>query len=178
MKILAICGSPRKGNTEFMLRTVLDECKAKGAETELILLREKDVKHCTGCDKCYQSEEPCYIDDDMKQIISKLKDADVIIYGTPNYFRNVSGMMKIFIDRTNEMIDPNKLKGKKFAFVAVGGQDLNSTEWCKKILTNYCNTFDLDLIGSVLAKAEGPKDLDDNKEVIELLKNLAQKISK
>jgi len=48
MKVLGICGSPRKGNTEWMLDTILKSFAVKGAETEIILLRKKNVKTCKG----------------------------------------------------------------------------------------------------------------------------------
>ncbi|MFC1919698.1 hypothetical protein ACFLWX_02780 [Chloroflexota bacterium] len=41
IEMVGICGSPRKANTEWMLRKLLDDAAEAGAETELILLREK-----------------------------------------------------------------------------------------------------------------------------------------
>ena len=46
MKVVGVCGSPRKGNTEWMLRKLLERAAEAGADTELILLREKVV--CDG----------------------------------------------------------------------------------------------------------------------------------
>ena len=47
MKILGICGSPREGNTLFLLKKALETCKELGVETELIhagLLKIADRK--------------------------------------------------------------------------------------------------------------------------------------
>ncbi len=44
MKILAICDSPRKGNTEFILKRILTKAETLGAKTELVLLREKRIE--------------------------------------------------------------------------------------------------------------------------------------
>ncbi len=52
MRLLGICGSPRKGNTEWMLARVLESAREAGAETELVLLRQKDIKLCRGCLTC------------------------------------------------------------------------------------------------------------------------------
>ena len=41
MKILAINGSPRKGNTDFMLQTILGSAKA---DSEIIYLRDKKIE--------------------------------------------------------------------------------------------------------------------------------------
>jgi len=52
MKVVGICGSPRKGNTEWMLRKLLGGAAKAKAETELILLREKNISWCDGCLSC------------------------------------------------------------------------------------------------------------------------------
>ena len=52
MKVVGICGSPRLGNTEWMLRKLLEVASNTGVQTDLILLREKDIKGCDGCLSC------------------------------------------------------------------------------------------------------------------------------
>ena len=52
MKIIGISGSPRRGNTEWMLKTLIQEAAKNGAEVELLLLRKIDVRMCRGCLTC------------------------------------------------------------------------------------------------------------------------------
>ena len=67
LKIIGIVGSPRKdGNTEFMVKTALDEINKHGIETELITLHDKNISYCIGCDKC-KSTNQCIINDDTKR---------------------------------------------------------------------------------------------------------------
>jgi multimeric flavodoxin WrbA len=122
MKIIAICGSPRKGNTEFILKRILTKAEELGARTELILLREKRIEFCNGCLSCDSTGE-CNIRDDMQIIYPKLEEADLIIFGSPNYFNNMSGMMKNFIDRLLPFYYEDKLKDKKIVAVVVGASD-------------------------------------------------------
>jgi len=177
-KILAICGSPRKGNTEFMLKTLLKSAAQKGAETELILLRKYNIKPCTGCDVCFGTQMPCPIKDDMQEIYDDLLEADVIVLGSPNYFKNVSAQMKLFMDRTDPLCNPPKLKGKKAAIVCVGGQDLDSTRFCENVIKEFLKYHQMKFTGSVLAKAESPGDLNNNKLIIKKLRELGEKIVK
>jgi multimeric flavodoxin WrbA len=167
MKILGICGSPRKGNTEQMLDWVLESCKAGGAEVEMIKLREHNIKFCTGCNACYGTDRSCVIEDDMEKIISKLLETDCIIFGSPNYFNNVSGMMKNFIDRTNPLCDPPLLKGKVGASVLVGARPKKDLEVVRSIVDNYFEVImKMSSTGSVLAQAEDPGEVtkqDDTK---------------
>ncbi len=116
-KILAISGSHRKGNTEWLLKTLLDEVRKQGAKTDLVLLRRKQIKVCDGCLTCDKLKK-CHLEDDMRGIYHKLLESDVIVLGTPVYFDNVSGMMKNFIDRLNPTCE--ELAGKHLATVVVG----------------------------------------------------------
>ena len=76
MKILGICGSPRKGNTEFLLRETIKVAKEKGAEVELIFLREKRIEFCDGCLRCDETGK-CHLRDDMQEIYKKLEESDI-----------------------------------------------------------------------------------------------------
>jgi multimeric flavodoxin WrbA len=177
-KILAICGSPRKGNTEFILRTLIKAAAEKGAETELVLLREKNIAPCIGCDICFGTQMPCKIKDDMQDIIDTMLESDVIVLGSPNYFKNVSAQMKLFMDRTNSIINPPKLKGKKSAIVCVGGQQLSNTRYCENVIKEFLKDHKMKIVGSVLAKAESPGDLNNNRIIIKKSKELGEKLAK
>ena len=105
MKIIGISGSPRKGNTEWMISTLLAEAARSGAETELLLLRKMDVRMCRGYLSCEQGgrerKGSCVIKDDMAEVYPKLLAADAIVLATPAYFEMLSGLLKNFLDRTN-----------------------------------------------------------------------------
>ncbi|TKJ17524.1 hypothetical protein CEE44_03235 [Candidatus Woesearchaeota archaeon B3_Woes] len=177
MNILGICGSPRKGNTEFMLNSVLDFAKERGVETELLLLKGLKIENCTGCDICFNEGKPCYIKDDFSNVLDKMLDSDAIVFGSPNYFKNVSGLMKTFMDRTNEIVKDSKLGGKNAAFVCVGGQSIDNTMFCGDIFSEFIKEHKMNLIGSVIAKAEAPNDLQKNDMVVDECKKLGEKLA-
>ncbi len=179
MKILSICGSPRKGNTEFMLRTLLKSAEYSGAETELVLLREKDIKFCDGCHACKGGSGKCSIKDDMDEIRDKLLLADVIVFGSPIYYDCVTGLLKNFIDRINPLY--TKLKGKKFAFVIVGqlkGKDGEvSRKFIIDFLKNISDIHEMNFIGYVYGISVDPDEISKDEQVIKQLKNLGKKIT-
>lgn len=122
-KVLLICGSNRKGNTEYILTQLsnyLNNC-------ELILLRNKNIEYCKGCLACHYNNE-CIIKDDIKLIIRQLINANLIVFGVPNYFDNVSGLFKNFIDRLHPLFKSQQLKNKKVIFIFVGGGNEKGTE--------------------------------------------------
>lgn len=102
MKILALNGSPRgeSGNTEVILKPFLKGCREAGAEVETVYLKDKDIKHCSGCFTCWtKTPGKCIYKDDMEALLDKISEADVMVYATPLYYYTVTGIMKDFMDR-------------------------------------------------------------------------------
>ena len=153
MKVIGISGSPRRGNTEFMVKTILDRLEAKGIETELILLRKKDIRTCRGCLACEDRKGICVIKDDINGILPLITEADGMVLGTPVYFEMVSGMLKNFMDRTCPVW--TKLEGKKIAGTAVAEEGIGKAVDNLKTFANVCG---MDWAGSVTALAKLPGD--------------------
>jgi len=127
MKLIGICGSPRKdGNTEMMLKEVLKGAEEKDVKTELIRLAGKNIEYCLGCDDC---KFPCEIRDDMDEIYEKIIKADIIVIGSPIYYCTVSGLLKNFMDRCTCLLHPEpKLKNKVGGAVTVSGYFVGNAE--------------------------------------------------
>lgn len=103
MKVVGICGSPKKQNstTAFGLNKALESVEACGVRTELIELSRYSFQGCIDCGKC-RKEYTCSLDDDFtRELIPLLKDDDIkgIILASPVYFGGVTHLMKAFIDR-------------------------------------------------------------------------------
>lgn len=102
MKAVAINGSPRKGgNTEILLRRVLDVLDGAGWETDLVRVANKEIRGCIACYKCFENKDMrCAVDNDMfNDVMERLVRADAMIFGTPTYFTDVSADLKAVIDR-------------------------------------------------------------------------------
>jgi multimeric flavodoxin WrbA len=109
MKIAVFNGSPRKsaGNTHVMVEAFLEGARKVGAETEMVFLAEKNIKPCLGCFGCWtKTPGQCVQDDDMKDLLP-LAGADILVFATPVYVDNVTGIMKNFIDRMIVGGDPH-----------------------------------------------------------------------
>lgn len=107
MKIHAVNGSPRKAkNTATLLNKALDGAAAAagaGAETELINLYDYSFTGCRSCFACKRlggkSYGRCAVNDELRPVLEKLAEADVIIFGSPIYLANITGQMKCFLER-------------------------------------------------------------------------------
>lgn len=104
MKVIAINGSPRKNwNTATLLKQALEGADSQGAKTELINLYDYDYKGCISCFACKlkdgKSYGKCAVNDDLKPILKKIKEADAVILGSPIYFGMTTSGIRAFIER-------------------------------------------------------------------------------
>jgi len=101
-KVIGIVGSPRAGgNTEQFMKIALSEIKSKGGiDTELILLKDKEIKPCIHCRVCRTGNKAtCSIKDDFLPIFKKMVKADGILLGSPVYFGSAYAKLKALIER-------------------------------------------------------------------------------
>jgi len=171
MNVIAISGSPRKGNTEWMLNRLLEILAQSGAKVELILLRKKEIKRCTGCLTCEDRRGFCKLKDDMQDIYPKLLETNAIILGSPVYFEMISGLLKNFIDRTCPIW--TKMKGKPMAGLAVAEEGIGQAIQNIKTYASVCG---MPWTGSVMALAKVPGEVARNKNIEQRLIRLAKKL--
>jgi multimeric flavodoxin WrbA len=102
MKAIAINGSPRGGgNTEIMLKKVLEPLEAAGWSTEYLRIGGQPVRGCMACMKCVEKRNGrCIIEGDVvNEYLEIMYAADAIILGSPTYFADVTSELKALIDR-------------------------------------------------------------------------------
>lgn len=117
MKAIAINGSPRPGgNTEILLKRVLEPLEAAGWNTEYLKVGGRPVRGCMACFKCFEKKDMrCAIEQDtMNEFLEKIYEADAVILGSPTYFTDVSTEMKALLDRAGmvALANDGALKGK------------------------------------------------------------------
>ena len=110
MKVTIFNGSPRgkKGNTQVMVKEFSKGARQAGAEVENVFLVKKKIRPCRGCFTCWiKTPGICVIKDDMAELIQKFGESDIVVFATPVYVDNVTGIMKNFMDRLIPFIDPH-----------------------------------------------------------------------
>ena len=102
-KVLILSTSLRGGsNSDILARECERGAKEAGHEVEYISLKGKEIKYCIGCLSC-QTKGSCVLQDDVAEIMAKVKDAEVIVYATPIYYYEMAGQMKTLLDRLNPL---------------------------------------------------------------------------
>ena len=125
MKIIALVGSPRRGkNTQSLVESILNCAAQKGAAVKMYHLADL---HYQGCQSCYacKGADNCALPDDVTPILAEVAQADAVVLGTPIYMWQMSGQLKLFVDRLFAFYRygrPSKLPpGKKVLLAASQG---------------------------------------------------------
>ncbi len=101
-----------------------------------------------------------------------MKEADVLIVGSPTYYWNVSGVVKDFIDRTNPLYNTESLKGKVGVAVAVAEE--NGQELALYAISSFFELQGMKQIGSI-AIVRGDKPVGETE--LEMAKTLGKRIA-
>ena len=102
MNVIAVSGSPRKNrNTEKMLAEALSGSATQGAQTKLIRLYDLNFKGCKSCLACKRigAQRKCFVKDDLSPVLEELSNADALIFGSPIYFMELTGVMHSCLER-------------------------------------------------------------------------------
>ena len=122
-KIVAYIGS-RKGknsNTYKFTEAILNasQSKDKDIDFEIVTANDFVIKPCIGCENCFLNGT-CVLDktDEAGKLKEKLLAADMVIFSSPVYAHNVSGDMKVFIDRISYWLHNMKFNRKYAAVIS------------------------------------------------------------
>ncbi len=106
MKILFINGSPnREGNTAALAETLL-----KGKEYETLQLTDYRIG----------SYGQTFEDDQLVEVIAKMKEAEVVVVGSPLYWHNICGSVRNVLDRFYGLVENGAFSGRKLYFLFQG----------------------------------------------------------
>ena len=178
MNVLGISGSMRAdGNTAILVRKILELVDAEQCseiKTEFISLAGKEIKPCTGCEKCKEKKWCVIENDDWDSIIMEVLDCDVLVIGSPTYYYDVCGHLKNFIDRTYSLYHDRKLAGRNAAVVAVCAE--RGCERTLETLEGFVNTHEFSYLGYTCGKAYLPGEILNDTHAMDGAHAVAQKI--
>ncbi len=97
--LLAFVGSARRdGNTDLLTSEAIWAARAEGLAVRRVRLADLDLRPCHGCMRC--TDGRCHVhSDDMNRLMVDMRGASALLFATPVYFWNVSGLMKTLWDR-------------------------------------------------------------------------------
>ena len=104
-KIIIIDGGPRKNfNTASMLQSFAEGAASVSDQIEVktVRLYGLDYKGCISCLACKLKDKAsnvCKFKDALTPVLEDIATADGLVLGSPNYFGEVTGQMRAFLER-------------------------------------------------------------------------------
>jgi multimeric flavodoxin WrbA len=176
MKVISILGSPKgEGNTAAILDEIERPLKENGAEVVRYCLGKCRINYCVGCKSCFGDGGLCVQNDDVQTIINDLFESNLVIVASPSYWGDVTGQMKVLIDRCTpycnvkhtDRITASKIKGVAVAVRA--GRNKAENENLVHTIEHFLGHLNIPLISNFTA--EGIDTAEDLTNRPELLKN-------
>lgn len=184
--VIVINGSAREGgNTDALLDKF--EAGAQNYESGVVhfRLRDLNIGDCQGCYLCREKSE-CGQDDDMTAIRKAIQDSGLLIFASPLYWCEVTGLMKTFIDRLYFYYHPNTkslISDKKAIIICPLGETENiehETELMIEFNRRAFRSLEIELLDIMLFPGlyedrdnyKKPKYLDSMKQLGMQLKSL------
>ena len=178
MKVIGIVGSPRtNGNTNVLVQQVLEGAAEAGAETRTFLLNEMNYRGCQGCNYCKAHDE-CKLEDDLVEVFNELAAADGVVFGSPIYFGQFTGQMRLFLDRCYSLINadfsPRLPAGKKAVIIGTqGAPDPAAFKGVYEEFRGQISSFmRMDVKDTIVGVGyHAPGEVKDDSELMEKAKN-------
>jgi multimeric flavodoxin WrbA len=104
-KIIIIDGGPRATfNTASMLKKFAEGASSVSNEIEVktVRLYGLDYKGCMSCMACKikgKASQVCKYKDALTSVLEEIAQADGLVLGSPNYFGEITGQMRAFLER-------------------------------------------------------------------------------
>lgn len=123
MRVTAFVGSARKKHTYQAAEKFLQHLQSMGdVDYEIVVLNDYNLKICRGCKLCLdKGEELCPLRDDRDILMEKIKQSEGVLFASPNYSFQVSGMMKVFLDRFGYLFHRPQYFGKTCSSIVAQG---------------------------------------------------------
>ncbi len=185
MKAVCILGSPKpNGNTATILKEIFRAFEEQGIQTAMHCLSEETIHYCTGCKSC-AVDGKCIHNDDVQKIICEILQSQIVILASPSYWGDITGQMKVFIDRCTPYCNTNpaslfKAANLKGIAVAVrAGPNRAENENLIHTFEHFLGHLDIPLVASFTAEGiDTPQDLNHKPEILKMAYDFAKSLFK
>lgn len=99
MKVVVLNGSPRRGGVVSQMLGHVAASLPEGCRVEEVFVHELRVKPCSGCMRCRTLGRCVLPEDGAHRVAELLREADALVVGSPCYWGNMTGELKVLFDR-------------------------------------------------------------------------------
>lgn len=177
MKVLLINGSPKSnGNTFVALNEVSESLRSEGVDTEIIHVGSNPLRGCLACGQCNALKE-CVTHDLVNEVLSKFKDADGLVVGSPVYYASPAGTLVSFLDRLffSSKFDKTMKVGASVAVARRGG-----TTATFDVLNKYFTISNMPVVSSSYwnnVHGAAPGEAKEDAEGLQIMRRLGKNMA-
>ncbi len=177
INLLGVSGSPRVGATDFAVKAALNYAREKyHVETDFFSVRGRKINFCIHCDYCVKQQKGCVHKDDVQKLYPQLEWANAWIMGSPVYQGQISGQLKVMLDRCRALVakNPKVFENKIGAAIAVGGDRNGGQEPTIQTIIDFYiinemipvggGSFGANLGGTIWSKDKGVQGAEEDTE--------------
>lgn len=169
-KVVIISSTYRtNGNSNILAQEFEKGAKESGNDVEFISLKDLKIDFCKGCLACQNNKKKgCIINDDMKKVIGKVKQANVLVFATPIYFYAISGQLKTFLDRLNPLYVQDYNFKEVYLLTTCADSNLSAMNCAMQEINGFVSCFD----GVIFKKAlcgtnvTNPKEISEHNDIL------------
>jgi len=174
-KVTVFVGSAHKHNTYHAALQFLDNLQALGAvEYEIVTLNDYKLGFCRGCRLCFEKgEEFCPLKDDRDLLMDKIEASDGVVFATPNYSFQLSGIMKTFLDRFGFIAHRPRYFSK--TFTSIVSQGIGGGNKIVDYLDFVANALGFKTVKGSCVTALDPRTEKDQKKIDKALAKLSKR---
>lgn len=175
--VLIITASLRKGsNTDILANEFMRGAEKAGNNTELISLKNKEIGFCKACYYC-QNTHKCIQNDSVNEILEKMIYSDVIVFATPVYFYEMSGILKTLLDRTMPIYFENCHFKEIYVISASTDDSIHSADRLISGIEGWIECFpDVKLCGTICGAGAGKPESVKNHSAFSQVYNMGRKV--
>lgn len=163
LKAVCIVGSPRaEGSTATIAAEIVGALVEHGYQAQTILIGDADIAYCFGCRACEKTGE-CVQTDDVQQIVESMLYADMVIMASPSYWGDITGQLKVFIDRCTSYGNANPARkamqtsAKGVAIAVRAGKSIGESMRLVATMEHFLSHLDIPLVRYFTAEGIGSK---------------------
>ena len=183
MNAICIVGSPRPaGSTALLVDRIIDGMRQSGVDATRFVLGQLSIHYCQGCREC-EATGTCVQRDGMNTLLQGILDADIVLLASPSYWGDVTGQMKVFIDRSLPLCNAATGQtpvppGKIGVAVAVrAGRSAGENQHIIDTFEHYFGHLGIEMRATLTAEGiNDPADLEHSPHIIEEATGLGRNI--
>ena len=175
--VVVISSSLRINSNSEILAKEFVKGAEKNNNVELIDLKDYKINYCKGCLAC-QNTGKCVIDDGVKDILNKVKNADVVVFASPIYYYSISGQLKTLLDRLNPLYISDYKFREVYLLTACADENENAINGSKVTIEGWLKCFPKSKLVKTFCGVgcNSGKEVLQHQELLDKVRNMGENV--